>query len=184
MIMDNTLIAEFDGKLKIQEYAYAYQQYGLQYGASSQRGVKAAAFSVAAAMVLYALFMEHFNFERLPAAAVLLLICMYMITYYLYLVPKKIRLHGEHIYKSSRLLSKPKHFQIYRDFFEMHSEYESLKRFYTDISDCIETDADYILIGGTEHRVTVIPKKTMSEQQKQDVTRHFRQEMPKQYKRM
>lgn len=181
--MYNTIIAEFDSKLKIQEYSRAYQLYELKYGSSSGRTWKAAVFFVCGLMVLYALGMENFDFGRFPAAAVVLLICMYMVTYYACLVPKKAKLHGEHIYKSSKLLSKPKHFIISRDCFSMQNDYESLKRFYTDITDCIETDTDFILIGGVEHSLTVISKKQISQQQIQDISRHFQREMPKQYKR-
>ncbi len=177
--MYNTLIAEFDSRLRIKEYAFAYRLYELKYGSEAGRGWKAAVFGGAGAIVLYALAKEQFDFGRFPAASVIILICLYMLTYYLFLVPKKARLYGEHIYKSSRLLSKPQHCKIYRDFLEMENEYESIKRYYTEVTDCIETERAFILMGGVEKPLLVISKKQMSPQQQTAVSEHFQKEMTK-----
>ena len=178
----NGLIAEFDNKISIRDYAEGYKIYDLRRGFSRGKEWKASVFFVIGLGMLFILLMEHFDFDRVPVVAIMLMICMYMCTHYLYLLPKKAKLKGEHIYKSSRLLSKQKHYEFYRDYFIVKNEYEYLKRYYTEITDCIETSSAFVLIGGIESKIIVIAKKGLAAEQCSSLSDHFSKEMIRQYR--
>lgn len=180
----NSIAAEFDNKLKIQEYAKAYQLYDLRYGRSSGREWKSSVFFFLALAMFFMLAMENFNFAKLPVTVLVLLISMYMCTHYLYLLPKAAKLEGEHIYKSSHLLSKPCHITVSRDSFTLQNDYEYLKRYYTELTDCFETDEIFVLIGGMEHVITVISKRCLTDEQTQILSEHFQRETIQQYRRI
>lgn len=176
-------VESFENKISIKDYALAFQLYDARKGASSGKEWKASVFFVIALVMLFILLMENFNFSEVPVVSIVLLICMYMCTYYIYLLPKKAKLNGEHIYKSSKMLSKSRKVEIYRDYFVMENEYEYIRRYYTEISDCFETDDSFVLIGGYEHRINVISKKSLSDEQCEKISEHFKREMIKQYRR-
>lgn len=178
------LIESFENKIKINDYAFAYQLYDARKGASSGKEWKASVFFVIALIMLFMILMENFNLGKVPVASIVLLICMYMCTYYIYLLPKKAKLEGEHIYKSSRLLSKSSKVEIYRDYFVMKNEYEYILRYNIEISDCIETDSSFVLIGGYEHRISVISKKYLTPEQCENISLHFKREMVRQYRQI
>lgn len=183
-MIGNSLVVSFNNKLKIREYSEGYRIFDLRRGNSRGREWKSTVFFILGISMLFILMINGFNIAGYPVAAIVLLICMYMCSHYLYMLPKKAKLRGEHIYKSSKLLSKEYQFDIYRDYFLMKNEYETLKRYYTDITDCIETDSIYVLIGGYEHRVTVISKRCLSNEQCEKLTELFSREMIKQYRKM
>ena len=179
----NPIIAEFDNNIKIKEYAQAYQIYDLRRGRSSGREWKSSVFFFLAVAMLFMLSLDNFNIVKNPVTAIVLMISMYMCTHYVYLLPKKAKLQGEHIYKSSRLLSKKYRFIIKRDYFEINNDYEFLKRYYTEIIDCIETNDTFILIGGMEHIVTVISKRCLTDEQIETISVFFKSEMIRVYRR-
>lgn len=180
---NSKLIESFENKISIKDYALAYQIYDAIKGASSGKEWKASVFFATALVMLFFVMMENFNFAKVPVSAIVLMICMYMCTYYIYLLPKKAKLEGEHIYKSSKLLSKPEKVEIYRDYFVMKNEYGYIRRYYIEISDCIETDGSFVLIGGYERRICVISKKCLTDEQCTKISEHFQREMIKQYRR-
>ena len=180
---NNNGIAEFDNQVKIQEYAEAYQLYDLMHGRSHGREWKSSVFFVIALIMFFILSMEHFNLVKVPAATIVLLISSYMCTHYLYLLPRKAKLLGEHIYKSSHLLSKSCHFKIERDNFTLKNDYEYIKKYNTDITDCIETDEMFVLMGGIDKKIVVISKRCLDEQQYEVLSHHFQARMVKQYRR-
>ena len=184
MIMNNHCIMSFDNKLKIKEYAEGYRIFDLRCGSSRGREWKSSVFFFLALGMLFILMLNGFDISRIPVAAIVLLICMYMCSYYLYMLPKKAKLRGEHIFKSSKLLRKEYSFDLYKDYFTMKNEYEYTKKYYTELSDCIETDSIFVLIGGIEDRLTVIAKKSMNENDRIELSRIFKREMPDRYRRM
>lgn len=177
-------IESFENKITIKDYALACQLYDARKGASYGKEWKASVFFVIGLVMLFFILMENFNIAKVPVAALVLLICMYMCTYYIYLLPKKAKLEGEHIYKSSKLLSKSSKIEIYRDCFVMKNDYEYILRYYIEISDCIETDSSFVLIGSYERPIIVISKKSITEEQCENISKHFKKEMIRQYRRL
>lgn len=181
--MSTENILTFKNKLKIREYAEGYKLFDLRCGASKGREWKSSVFFFLGIAMLFMLMMNNFNIAKLPVTSIVLLICMYMCSHYVYMLPNKAKLKGEHIYKSSKLLSKESSFEIYKEYFVMKNEYEYLKRYYTDITDCIETDDIFVLIGGMEKRITVISKRCLTQEQSEKLSHFFKREMIKQYRR-
>ena len=176
-------VMSFKNKLKIREYSEGYRLFDLRRGSSSGREWKSSVFFFLGLAMLFILMMQRFNIVKLPVCAIVLLISAYMCTHYVYMLPKKAKLKGEHIFKSSKLLSKEYEFEIYKEYFVMKNEYEYLKRYYTDITDCIETDNIFLLIGGIERRITVISKRCLSEKESERLSQYFQKEMIRQYRR-
>ncbi len=176
-------VLTFQNKLRIREYAEGYRLYDLIRGASKGREWKASVFFFLGIAMLFMLMMNDFNIPKLPVCTIVLLICMYMCTHYIYMLPKKAKLKGEHIFKSSKLLSKEYTFQFNKDYFIMENEFEKLKRYYTEITDCIETDELFLLIGGIEKQIIVISKRSLKEEESQILSHHFKREMIRQYRR-
>lgn len=180
---NSKFVLSFHNKLKIREYAEGFRLYDIRCGKSAGREVKATLFFFLAMAMLFVLMQNNFNIAELPVCAVVLLICMYMCSYFIYILPNMAKLKGEHIYKSSKLLSKDYSFEIYKEYFVMKNEYESLKRYYTELSDCIETDDIFLLIGGMEKRVIVISKRCLEDSQSEKLSHFFQREMVRQYRR-
>lgn len=180
---DLKLVEKFENKITIKDYAYAYQLYDARKGASLGKEWKASVFFVIALVMLFFILMENFNLAKVPVASIVLLICMYMCTHYIYILPKRAKLQGEHNYRCSKLLSKISCIEIYRDCFVIKNEYEYLKRYYTEITDCFETDNSFVLIGGMEHNICIISKKSLTDEQIENISVYFQHEMIKQYRR-
>lgn len=184
MPSDTETLISFENKLKIREYAEGCRLYELICGSSKGREWKASVFFFTAMIMLFILMTENFNIAKVPVCAIVLLICMYMCSHYIYMLPRKAKLTGEHVYKSSKLLSKPYRFEIYRNCIVMKNKFEYLKRYYSEINECIETDEIFVLIGGFEHRIIVISKRCITDEQSEKLSEHFRNEMIKHYRRI
>ena len=180
--MNETVIC-FKNKLKIREYAAGYQIYDLRHGKSKGRVWKSSVFFFLTIAMLFVLMMNNFRIKDFPSVTLILLVCMYMCTYYVYILPSKAKLRGEHIYKKSKLLSKEYSFKIKNDCFIMKNDYEYLKKYYSELTDCIETDEIFLLAGGIEGNITVISKRCLSDDQTKELSAFFARKMIKQYRR-
>ncbi len=176
-------VITFKNKLRIREYAEGYRLYDIRRGKSSGREIKASLFFFLGMAMLFMLMLENFNIPKLPVCAIVLLICMYMCCYFIYMLPDMAKLRGEHIYKSSKLLSKEYTFEFYKEFFIMHNDHERLKRYYTELTDSIETDDIFLLIGGMEKKIIVIAKRCLSEDEKRRLSEFLKKETVRQYRR-
>ena len=176
-------VLSFKNKLRIREYAEGYKLYDIRRGRSAGREIKASLFFFLAMAMLFMLMLENFNIPKLPVCTIVLLICMYMCSYFIYILPNMAKLKGEHIYKSSELISKEYSFEFYKEYFIMKNEYESLKRYYTELSDCIETDDIFLLIGGMEKKVIVISKHCLEKDKCEKLSSFFQKETIRQYRR-
>lgn len=184
MALSKKPFESFTNSITIQDYAQAYRLYDLRRGLSSGREWKSSVFFVLGLVMLFFILMENFNLAKVPVASIVLLICMYMCTHYISLLPKKAKLKGEHIYRSSKLLSKSSKIELYRDYFIMKNDYIYIRRYYSELSDCIETDDIFVLIGGVEQRIIVISKECLTQEQSEAVSEYFRRELVKQYRRI
>lgn len=174
----------FKSRLKIRDYAEGYRLFDLKRGKSAGREWKSTIFFMISMLMLFLLLMSKFNLAKMPVCAIIMLISAYMCTYYVYILPRKAKLMGEHIYKNSKLLSKKYEFEVYGDYFIMKNQYESLKRYYSEITDCMETNDIFVLVGGIEKRLIVIAKRELTENQKEKISKLFHQHMIKQYRRI
>ena len=173
----------FKNKLKIREYAEGYQIYDVLHGNSKGRVWKSSLFFFMAMAMLFILMMNSFNISAFPVTTLVLLICMYMCSYYIYILPKKAKLRGEHIYKTSRILSKEYSFTVKKECFIIKNDYEYIKKYYSELTDCIEIDDMFLLAGGIENRIIVISKRCLSQDEKIHLSDFLKRETVKKYRR-
>ena len=174
----------FKSKLNIKEYADGYRIFDLKRGRSAGREWKSTVFFMISMAMLFFLLMSVMDIGRMPVCAAVFLISAYMCTHYVYILPRKAKLRGEHIYKSSKMLSKEYVFDVYPDYFIMRNKNESIKRYYSDVSDCIETKNIIVIIGGFEKRFIVISKRNIEKNELEKISRYFKNRMVKQYRRI
>lgn len=74
-------------------------------------------------------------------------------------------------------------FEMHKEYFIMKNEYETLKRYYTELSDCIETKNIFLLIGGNEKKIIVISKNCLDDEMTDNLSRFFQKETVRQYRR-
>lgn len=175
---------EFDNKITILLYANAYCMYDIRKGRSNGKEWKATVFFVIALIMIFVLMTQHFIFSSVPVCTIGLIVCLYMVTYYLILLPKMARLQGEHIYKSSRLLSKPSKITIYRNGFVMQNAYEKLCGYFSSVLECVETEKSFILFGDFEKKILVISKSCLTDEMKADLSEFFENQFVRKYRKV
>ena len=60
---------------------------------------------------------------------------------------------------------------------------EYLKKYYSGLTDCIETDDIFMLAGGIDNTIIVISKRCLSGEENSELSAFFKREMVKQYRR-
>ncbi len=172
----------FSAGLDIKEYAEGYRLFELRRGTGTGREIKASLFFFLAMGMLFMLMLESFNIVKLPVCAIIFLICMYMCGYYIFFLPKRARQRGERIYESSGFLSLEYRYEFYREYFVMKNKNHIIKRYFTELSDCIETDEIFLLIGTNENRVTVIQKSFLDKETAEKLSFLLSKKTIKQYR--
>ena len=181
-MIGNTIVLSFENELNIREYAEGCRITDILCGSSKNRGIKASVFFVVFIVMLFVIMINNYDPSRVPVAVIVILISAYLCTYYLYILPHKARLRGEHDFKTSRLISKKYRFDVYRDHVIMKNENEYIKRYNTDITYCLETDEIFVLTGGFEKRFLVISKRCLTDEQRDILSEHFQRELVKKYR--
>lgn len=164
---------EFENKVTIMLYSKAYRMYDIRKGRSNGKEWKASVFFVIGLAMLFVLMTQHFVFSSVPVCTIGLIVCLYMITYYLVLLPKMAALLGEHIYKSSRLISKPEKISIYGNGFVKRNDYEKSCGYFSSVSDCIETEKSFVLFGDFDKKILVISKACLTDEMKRNLSEFF-----------
>lgn len=175
---------EFENKITIMLYSNAYRMYDIRKGRSNGKEWKASVFFVIALALLFVLMTQHFVFSSVPACTIGLIVCLYMITYYLILLPKMAALLGEHIYKSSRLISKPEKIRIYSNGFVKRNAYEKSCGYFSSVSDCIETEKSFVLFGDFDKKILVISKDCLTDEMKSQLSEFFVNQFVRKYRKV
>lgn len=184
--MEESALLQFQNKLRIREFSEGYSLYKTltRQGASAIRWVRAVFFLLLGAGMIVMLAWERFDFGRLPVCTAVLLICMQMCTYYFFLLPRREKLWGEHLYKSSRLINKECQMTWYSDHFTVMNAFEQLNRSYGDVSDCLESGQIILLSGGEGKESVVIAKKCLSSEQYEKLVGLLKEKLGKRYRNL
>ncbi len=175
---------EFENKMTIMLYSNAYRLYDIRKGRSNGKEWKASVFFIIDMAMLFVLMTQHFVFSSVPVCTIGLIVCSYMITYYLVLLPRMARRYGEHIYKSSHLLSKPEKIHIYSNGFIRQNAYEKSCGFFSSVSDCIETEKTFILFGDFDKKILVISKECLTDEMKVRLAAFFENQFVRKYRKV
>ncbi len=170
-------------KISEEEYGKGCRIYDLRKGRSAGREWKASVFFALAMLMLFILMRSGFDIIQNPLSPVILGACVFMCIFYIIILPFAAEKKGRDTFRKSSLLCKEYEIRIYRDRLEMKNKNEYLKRYYTEITDCIETNEIFVLIGGIEKNLLVISKNGLQEDEKDQLSRIFRKEMIRQYRK-
>lgn len=181
---DNKLFDIKENKISFKIYADAYYISEIRHGKIKGKEWKASVFFVLWLLSMFYMSVKGFHLSKNPVPVAICVICLYMMTYYLFLLPKKTRLLGEHIYKSSHLLNKTEHIEIFRDHFVMQSRYEKIIGYWTDMSDCIECRDYFLLISEFNSRLMIIPRESVKEEEWKQISDFFMNTFPSKYRKI
>lgn len=172
-----------NNKVPLMMYGSAYMISQMCRGRLKGRRWKASIFfAVWCGCMLY-IGMKHYDLVSNPVPTGISLICLYMMTYYLFILPNRIKLKGEHIYKSSHMLNKSERVTIKRDGYTIQNKYETLIGYWTDILDCIETDKCYIMTSEYSKRLIIISKACLDGKQNEMLAAFLKRTLPSKYRK-
>lgn len=177
--------------MKIENNRVSLLMYGRAYTISQmRRGMlrgkewKASVFFVVWLGSMFYMSIHEFSLSTNPVPLGISIICLYMMTYYLFILPKRVKLNGEHIYKSSHMLNKPEKITINRDSYVIENKYERLSGYWTDITDCIETSEYFLMMSEYSPRLIIISKKSLDDSQTKELSEFFERTMTVKYRRL
>lgn len=170
-------------KISEEEYGEGCRIYDLRKGRSAGREWKASVFFALAMLMLFILMRSGFDVSSNPLSPLILAACVFMCIFYIIILPAAAEKKGRATFRKSSLLCMEYEIKIFRDRLEMKNKNEYLKRYYTEITDCIETNEIFVLIGGIEKNLLVISKNGLQEDEKDQLSRIFRKEMIRQYRK-
>lgn len=139
-------------------------------------------FAIWCACMLY-ISIKHYDLLSNPVPTGISIICLYMMTYYLFILPKRMKLKGEHIYKSSHMLNKTETVTVKREGYVIENKYETLIGYWTDILDCIETGNYYLMISEYSKRLIIISKKCLDDEQNERLAEFLKRTMASKYRK-
>ena len=164
-------------------YGNAYMIAHMRRGRLKGKEWKASIFFAIWCCCMFYMALKHYDLISNPVPVGISIICLYMMTYYLFILPNRIKLKGEHIYKSSHMLNKTEKVTITRDGYTIENKYEALIGYWTDILDCIETNSYYLMISEYSKRLIIISKKCLDNEQNEKLAEFLKKTMPAKYRK-
>lgn len=173
-----------NNKIPLLMYGKAYTISQMRIGKLRGKEWKATVFFVVWLGCMFYMSLHRFNMSSNPVPLGICIICLYMMTYYLIILPKKIKLKGEHIYKSSHMLGKTEKITITRDEYILENKYETLSGYWTDMTDCIESSEFFLLISEYSKRLIIISKKCLDNEKTKSLSEFFKRTMTVKYRKI
>ncbi len=165
-------------------YSRAYMLAHMRRGRLRGKEWKASVFFVVWLFSMFYMSVNKFNISANPVPLGICIICLYMMTYYLFILPKRITLEGEHIYKSSHMLCESERITVTRDGYTLQNKYETLCGYWTDMTDCIETDEYFLLMCDYSKRLIIISKKCIGDDETERLRDFFKRTMTVKYRKL
>ena len=107
--------------------------------------------------------------------------CGFAIFYYGFLLPHWVSQQGEASFDSQKLLGEPCEIQLYRDSYQIRNRWETISGHWTDHTACMETEELFVVTGGWDRNLLIIPKRSLEQGQVQDVHTHFERTFAKKF---
>lgn len=163
-------------------YGNAYVFAEMRRGRLRGREWKATVFFVILLACMFYMSLFKFHMSSNPVPLGICIICLYMVTYYLYILAKKVKLEGEHIYKSSHMLGLDEKITITREGYTLENKYETLSGYWTDMTDCIDSSQFFLLMSEYSKRLIIISKKCLNDEQTEKLSEFFKHTMAIKYR--
>ncbi len=173
-----------NNKIPILMYGKAYMLSHMRRGRLKGKEWKATVFFVVWLMCMFYMSVNRFHMSANPVPLGISIICLYMMTYYLFILPKRVMLEGEHIYKSSHMLCRSEKITVTRDGYTLQNKYETLCGYWTDMTDCIETSEYFLLLGEYSKRLIIVSKKSIDDEKTECLRDFFKKTMTVKYRKV
>lgn len=165
-----------------QEYAAAWTLYQARFGRLKGKNLKT--FLCMALAVLSGCYiptyLAQYDSFWIPAAVVL--IGLAGAVYFQILLPQQEMGYGRELYRNSKFLSLPAQISLYRDSYCEENQYEKIVGHWTDTLGCSETKQLFVVMGGWDRMLLVLPKKNLTPEETQRVSEHFQNTFVEKYK--
>ena len=133
-----------NNEIPLMMYGNAYMIAHMRRGRLKGKEWKASIFFAIWCCCMFYMALKHYDLISNPVPVGISIICLYMMTYYLFILPNRIKLKGEHIYKSSHMLNKTEKVTITRDGYTIENKYEACRVFENDYASKIQKDIEVI----------------------------------------
>lgn len=177
-------IAEFENPVSEEEYALAWRLFQEKQGSLRQKELFSLLFALAAVASLLYLPTYSAKYATFWIPILIVALCLLGIVWQQVLLPGRVKRRGMETYRSNRLLSLPARVRLYRDSYQERNQYERIEGHWTDMSGCVEGNTLFVVTGGWDRSLLVIPKKNLSEEQVRRVSDHFQNTFVKKYSRI
>lgn len=105
----------------------------------------------------------------------------FAIFYYGFLLPHWVSQQGEACFDSQKLLGEPCEIELYRDSYQIRNRWETISGHWTDHTACMETEELFVVTGGWDRNLLIIPKRSLEQGQVQDFHTHFERTFAKKF---
>ena len=177
-------IAAIENYVSEDDFVSAYVNAQARRGKLQFAKIKAALFGILGVWFLLMIpaYQSSYQNWRLPVCCAL--VCLFMAAYFLFLLPAETRGTARAVYQSNQLIRMDHTVTLYRDSYQIKNKYETLRGHWTDIRECVETEAYFLLIGGWDRDLLILIKRPLEEEEITKLRSHFEAEFAKRYRRM
>lgn len=134
------------------------------------------------ALVLFGVmpFYSRF-FSTIWVPMLLAVLCIGWNLYYALYLPRWARQSAGRCFDSNRLLAEEFEVCLYRDSYTARSRFETYTGHWTDHTACAENGALFVVTGGWDRNLLVIPKRALTGEQAAEVSEHFARTFTQKY---
>lgn len=165
-----------------QDYTGAWLLYQSRFGRLKGKNTKTVLCMVLAVLsgCYIPSYLEQYDTFWIPAIVVLAALAGAV--YFQILLPQKVLARGRELFRSSKFLSLPSQLQLYRDSYGEENAYEKIVGHWTDHLGCSETGDLFVVMGGWDRELLVIPKRNLTREEIQKVSEHFQNTFVEKYR--
>lgn len=165
-----------------QDYANAWLVYQSRFGRLKGKNTKTVLCMVLAVLsgCYIPSYLEQYDTFWIPVVVVLAALAGAV--YFQILLPQKVIEHGRELFRSSKFLSLPSQLLLYRDSYCEENAYEKIVGHWTDHLGCSETGSLFVVMGGWDRELLVIPKRDLTSDEIQKVSEHFQNTFVEKYR--
>ncbi|MCI9274330.1 MAG: YcxB family protein [Clostridiales bacterium] len=167
-----------------EEYIEAWRLDQEQNGRMKKLEIKKLTVFLLLGLVLFAvlpLYARFFTTQLAPVA--LALACAGLNVYYGLYLPRWAAGTGGRCFDSNCLLGQPFEVQLYRDSYTVKSDVEQYTGHWTDNTACVESPRLFVLTGGWDRNLLILPKRSLTDQQVEQLREHFERTFVRRYVR-